>query len=141
MPDPLDDVDLLFERAGQIDPPDDFLARVLVSAQANPTPVAAVRPKQQPAAVAGLFLLALMALSLLAYQLGAAVAHNGVNVLLETLIRNGELLSDAPAAYAGALLASVPWLNLLAVVFDLAILVLAGRLLTADVRSPGQAEG
>lgn len=138
MIEPRDDVDLAFERAGQLDPPDDFLARVLMNTRTDQVPLVAVRRGRQLVTPACLFLLALLALAVLAYQLGLAAGHNGVDILLGSLIRNIDLLSDAPAVYAGALLASIPWLNVLAVLFDLAILLLAGRLLTGGAMAGGR---
>ena len=132
-----DDVDLAFERAGDLAPPDDFLARVLSTARADELPAAAVRQDRQLVTSACLFLLALLALSVFAYQFGLAAGHNGVDVLLGSLVRNVDLLRDAPGVYAGALLVSIPWLNLLAVAFDLAILLLAARLLRVSASAAG----
>jgi hypothetical protein len=126
-----DDIDLLFDRAGTVEPPDDFLGRLMLVVGSDLAPAEHLRRQFQVSA--SVCVLALLALALLAYQLGSAAGNSGLNVLLRTLSANIELLTDAPGAYAVALLASIPWLNFAAVGLDLAILILAVRLLSLSL--------
>lgn len=128
MPEPeLDDIDALFARTGMVEPPDDLLRRLMSQAQTE----GAIRQRaagRAPALYAGAYLLALVGLAVLGYELGLAIAASGTASLLSVLVRDTTLISDAPDAYAGALLASLPWLHIAGVVIDLAILGLVTAL-------------
>jgi hypothetical protein len=129
MPDPeFDDVDRAFAIAGNLEPPAGLLQRVMLQVRSEPAPVQAYRPRSLMLAYGVIYLLGLASLGILAFQFGISAAHNGITVLLGTLAGNAELLADAPTAYAGALLASIPWLHLAALAFDLAILAIIARL-------------
>jgi hypothetical protein len=120
MPEEFDDVDGLFARIGMIDPPEDLFGRVMALARAD----GAVRQPvgRAPVLYAGIYVFAIAALAVLAYQLGTALAASGTTSLLSVLVRDTALASDAPSAYIGALLASLPLFHIAGVLIDLAIL-------------------
>jgi hypothetical protein len=138
VPDPiLDDIDLIFSRAGMVDPPEDFFARVMTQARAEGAVASRSGPRVATVCYALAYVLALLGLALLAYELGMAIAHNGTGALLATLAGDAGLLADAPGAYLGALLASIPWLHIVGVAVDLAILAIVTRLLLHGVTLQG----
>ncbi|HTE83522.1 MAG TPA: hypothetical protein VK821_02205 [Dehalococcoidia bacterium] len=136
MPDPqLDDIDALFARTGLVEPPEDLLARVIAQARVDGA-LNEPAVRRSPALYAGAYVLALLSLAVLAYELGLAIAGSGTTSLVSVLASDGTLLRDAPAAYFGALLASLPWLHVAGVFIDLAIL---GVVTSLAVRVAGTA--
>jgi len=130
MPDPsFDEIDELFARAGLIEPPDNLAARVMMQARAE----SGIGPQRiRTAAVrayACAYVLALLALSALGYELGLAIARSGTSSLLSVLAGDLTLLADAPGAYAGALLASLPWVHIAGAAADVAILAILTSLI------------
>jgi hypothetical protein len=136
MPEPeLDDVDRLFARTGLVEPPEDFLRRIMMQASADGVLPRRRVPRAAVAMYAGVYALAFMGLAILAYNLGLAIGHSGTTALLSVLAADVTLLTDAPAAYLGALLASLPWLHLAATLIDVAIIGLITALLLRGARS------
>ena len=137
MPDPgLDEIDELFVRAGLVEPPNELVSRVMMQVRAE----GVIRPRRIKSTVvrayAGAYVLALLALSVLAYELGLAIARSGASSLLSVIAGDMTLLTDAPGAYAGALVASLPWLHLAAAAIDVAILAILTSLITRYASSP-----
>jgi hypothetical protein len=124
-----DDIDRLFARAGTIDPPHDLLDRVMAETRS------ASRAPRLALLYLTTYLLALAGLGLFAYELGAAAVRSGMSALVSALIGDVTLLAEAPAAYVGALLTSIPWAQAVGLLIDLAILVIVTRLLLSEVAS------
>lgn len=130
----LDDIDQLFARLERVEPPPGFSARVM-----ERIAVDAVGATRQPSWRRGIayglaYLAALMALAVLAFSLGSGLEHNGTDVLVGTLVQHIELLSYAPSAYLGAVAASIPWLQVAGLTFDLVVLAVVTRLLLRGPR-------
>jgi hypothetical protein len=126
VPDPLtDEFDRLFARAGAVEPPSDLFARVIARTRTAP------QLRNLPLYLAA-YLLALGGLALLAYELGTAAVRSGATMLVATIGGDVTLLADAPAGYLGALLVSIPWMQIGGVIIDLAILAIVTRLLLRD---------
>jgi hypothetical protein len=122
MPEPeFDDIDALFAQTGMVDPPDDLVRRIMLLAHSEG---ATKKPAMRPASIlwVAAYALALAGLAILAYALGMAFAATGTPSLLSALVTDSTLLSDAPSAYIEALLSSLPWLHIAAVLIDLALL-------------------
>jgi hypothetical protein len=118
---PLDEIDLLFSKMDSLEPPVDFAERVMQRAR-----VEGVASRGQAGYLmllyAAGYTLALVSLAVLAYALGLSIARSGSSALISTLASDFALFADAPSAYLEAIIASVPWLHLLGVALDLAVL-------------------
>lgn len=130
-----DDIDRLFARLEQVEPPADFAARLMARID-----VGADAINRQPTWRRGLvyacaYLVTLVALAILAYSVGVSMAHNGTSTLIETLVRHAEVFSYAPGAYLQAILASIPWPQIAGLALDLLVLALVTRLLLRGARS------
>ncbi|MGI8551887.1 MAG: hypothetical protein ACR2PL_14045 [Dehalococcoidia bacterium] len=124
-----DRIDSLMARMEQIDPPDDFVSRLMDRITAE-----AYEARHRPVSRAGLlyaavYLLALMALGLFAYRLGIDMAHNGSSSLIVAILGNVQLLREAPGALFSALSASIPWSEAGAVAGDVILISLLTRLI------------
>jgi hypothetical protein len=126
VPDPLlDDIDRIFARAGAVEPSPDLFSRVL--AQTRPVP-----QMRSLLLYLATYLLTLAGLALFAYELGTAAVRSGATTLIAALAGDLTLLLDAPAAYLGALTASIPWTQTAGVLIDLVILAIVTRLLRGE---------
>jgi hypothetical protein len=123
-----DDVERLLSRMAPVEPPADFLANVLRQTQG-----AAVEHARQAAWMrwlsAAVYLAAMLVLLLLAYGLGLAIGHNGTSTLLSELAADTALFTDAPVSYIAAIATSLPWLQVAAVVCDLALVWIVTQLI------------
>lgn len=122
-----DDVDQLFAHLERLDPPEDLLGRVL-SHVGEASPQWPARNALGAALVyIAAYLFAVIGLGVVAYELGDSIARNGAGVLVSTLASHAQLFFDQPGAFAGAISASIPWLQVVLLVLDLTVLVVATR--------------
>lgn len=132
---PADEIEKLLSRMEHLDPPDDFLQHVLGRARAAEAVAAPSPVRRGMALYASAYLLALAVLAVLAYELGLALGHNGTSALISALLSDLRLVGDAPGLYLGAVVSSLPWVQLAGVAIDLAIVFIMTRLL---LRGGGQ---
>jgi len=123
---PVDDVERQLAQMVPVEPPADFLRSVLRQTNEPDRATGWIRWLY-----AGVYVAAMLALLLLAYGLGMAIGHNGTSTLVSELITDATLFADAPESYLSAILASLPWLQIGAVVFDLALVVIATRMIVS----------
>jgi len=114
-----DDLERLLARLEAIEPPPDFTARVM--ARVRRGEVARWRPWQR-LLFALLYVAALLALAFLAFATGAAMEHRGVRELVQLAMRDIAVVKDSPETYLRALVEAMPWMHLLALAFDAAVL-------------------
>jgi hypothetical protein len=133
---PADDVERLLARLASVDPPADFVQNVMSRTRglaAAPTPERAAWARW---VYAGVYVLSMLSLLLLAYGLGLTVAHNGTSNLVSALAADAGLFADAPQSYLLAIVTSLPWLQIAAVAIDLALVGLVTQMI---LRGAGQA--
>jgi hypothetical protein len=123
-----DEVERLLSRMESVEPPRDFFDRVLAQTTAAESQVPTRRSSIEAALYAVAYLAALVGLTVLAFDLGLSIAHSGTGTLVSELLADVTLFRDAPGPYIDAIAASLPWLHLAAVAFDLALLVILTRL-------------
>jgi hypothetical protein len=118
-------MDRLFAHLESVEPGDDFVARVM--ARARQGEVARWRPWQRTAFGIG-YCAALAVLAVLAFLTGVQLERAGLRDLLSLGVHDLSTIMDAPGVYLSALRDTVPWLNVVAVIADLLVLVVATRL-------------
>jgi hypothetical protein len=123
-----DEMERLLSRMGSIEPPPNFLDRVLAQATAIEPSAPGRRSTLEPVVYAVAYLVALLGLAVLAFDLGLSVARNGISALVSVLLADMTLFRDAPGPYLGAIGASLPWLHMAAVALDLLLLAILTRL-------------
>lgn len=126
-----DDVDRVYAHLASVEPPADFVARVMARARQSD---AVRRPRWQQAGFGALYVVALVALAVLAYLTGRELEHAGLRDLLSLAVHDIALVTDSPGVYLAALRDAIPWLHLLAVIFDVALLAIATRLVLRVTR-------
>lgn len=113
-----DDVDRLYARLEPIEPPSDFLRRVATATYAAPSPAPARRR---------LWLLldaaALLVMAALSVSLGMELSDTGALDLLALLVLDLDAAREGFGAILGALVATLPWLQLLLLLLDVAAVV------------------
>ncbi|HZQ38424.1 MAG TPA: hypothetical protein VFD32_21025 [Dehalococcoidia bacterium] len=120
-----DAIDRLYERLAPVEPPVDFVARVMT--RASQGEVAHWAGWQRVLFGCG-YVAALVVLAVLAFLTGLAFERSGLRDLLALAIHDFSAVSESPSVYVAAVRDAVPWLHLLAIVGDLALLALATRL-------------
>lgn len=120
-----DPIDRLYERLAPLEPPADFLARVMARARQGE---AARWSSWQRLLFGGGYVAALAALAVLAFLTGLQLERSGMRDLLALAIHDSSAVRASPSTYFAALRDAVPWLHLLAVAGDLVLLTLATRL-------------
>jgi len=126
-----DDVDRLYAHLESVEPPADFVARVMARARQSD----AVRwPRWQQAGFGVLYVVALAALAVLAYLMGRELEHAGLRDLLSLAVHDLTLVTDSPGVYLAALRDAIPWLHLLAVTLDVLLLAISTRLVLRVTR-------
>jgi len=118
-------VDELFERLEQIEPPADFVARIVAKAQQGEV---ARWPRWQRTLFALAYVAALCGLAMLAFLTGSELEHAHLRDLLSLALHDANVIVAAPRVYLVAIVDALPWKYLLAVAADIALLVLATRL-------------
>lgn len=128
-----DDLDRIYARLASVEPPADFVSRVLMRAQQSE---AARWPRWQQALFAIMYVSALTALAILAFFTGRELEYTGLRDLLSLAIHDITLIMDSPGPYLAALRDAVPWTHVLAVVADVALLAFATRLVLRTAPRP-----
>ncbi|HZU77358.1 MAG TPA: hypothetical protein VFA70_11380 [Dehalococcoidia bacterium] len=121
-----DALDALFARLEQVEPPEDFVARVMARAQQGR--VARWAPWQR-AAFGMVYLAAFVGLGVLAYLTGSALEHSHARELITIALQDLAAVKQAPGIYLTAIAEAMPWPHLLALALDLIVLLVATRLL------------
>lgn len=117
-----DQIDRLYERLVPVEPPADFVARVM--ARARQGEVARWARWQRVLFGCG-YVAALAVLAVLAFLTGLELERSGMRDLLSLAIHDFSAVTASPSTYFAALRDAVPWLHLLAVAGDLALLAAA----------------
>jgi hypothetical protein len=133
---PADDVERLLARLASVEPPADFVQNVMSQTRGLAAAPAPERAAWARWIYAGVYVLSMLSLLLLAYGLGLAVAHNGTSNLVSALLADAALFADAPQSYLLAILSSLPWLQIAAVTIDLALVGIVTQMI---LRGAGQA--
>src|SRR5579883_1714482 len=132
-----DAIDRLYERLAPVEPPANFVARVM--ARAREGEVARWARWQRLLFGCG-YVAALLVLAVLAFLTGLELERSGLRDLLSLAIHDFSAVRASPSIYFAAIRDAVPWLHLLAVTADLALLALATRLvLKASTPQPAAA--
>jgi len=126
-----DDIDRVFAYLEGADPPADFVERVMM--RARQSEAARWRPWQQ-ALFAALYVAALAALAMLAYLTGGELENAHLRDLISLAVHDMSLVSDSPGVYLSAIRDAIPWVHVLAVVGDTALLFAATRLVLRAAR-------
>ncbi len=127
-----DPIDLLYERLEHVEPPPDFVARVV--ARARQGEVARWSRWQRLLFGAG-YVAALILLAVLAFLTGIELERSGMRDLISLAVHDISAVTQSPGIYFAALRDAVPWLHVAGVVADLALLAVATRLVL-KVASP-----
>lgn len=133
---PRDDVDELFGWLEPVEPPAGLVRQVLRRVEEAQPPA---RHFSRELAWGLLDLAALMALTLLSVSLGWTLAETGGLDVLRAVLENLELLADARGDLLLAVVEAVPWLHLVGLVLDLAVVYVLSRLLVGELSRPGGA--
>jgi len=134
---PADELERLLAQMVPVEPPADFLRNVLRQTRGEPGR-ATSRIGWLYACV---YVAAMLALVLLAYGLGMAIGHNGTSTLISELLADATLFADAPESYVSAILTSLPWLQIGAVVFDLALVIVVTQIIVSGPRRTSAMDG
>ncbi|HLZ70126.1 MAG TPA: hypothetical protein VKV26_09505 [Dehalococcoidia bacterium] len=121
-----DPIDRLYARLEGAEPPADFVARVMARARQGEV---ARWQRWQRALFATGYVAALIALAVLAFLTGIELERSGLRALLSMALHDISVVTDSPGIYFAAVRDAVPWLHLIGVAADLALLALATRLL------------
>jgi hypothetical protein len=126
-----DDVDRLFARLERIEPPADFAARVATATYAAPRPVTTRQRFWLALDAAALVLLAVVSV-----WFGVALEETGALDVLSLLLVDLEAAREGFGAFAEALLAAVPWVQLLVLIANAAVVAaLSQRALAGSERA------
>ncbi len=126
-----DDLDRMFAHLASVEPPADFVARVMQRAQQTE---AAAWPRWQQALFGVTYLAALVGLAILAFLTGRELEHTGLRDLLSLAVHDITLVVDSPGPYLAAIRDAVPWMHVLAVIADVVLLAVATRLVLRTAR-------
>jgi hypothetical protein len=114
-----DPIDRLYERLTPVEPPDDFVARVMARARQGEI---ARWPRWQRLLFGSGYLAALLVLAVLAFLTGLELERSGLRDLLSLAVHDFSAVRASPSTYVAALRDAVPWLHLSAIAGDLALL-------------------
>ena len=132
-PNGADDIDMLFARLESAVPPQELRARVLAGAQG--------RSRRRQLIGYSLLAASIILGALLAFTIGQQLRLSGALALVD-FFADAELLSDARAEVALALIELIPWHLAALVVASLAMVVVAVRLaISPSVRFASRAVG
>jgi hypothetical protein len=120
-----DPIDRLYARLTPVEPPADFVARVM--ARARQGEVARWARWQRVLFGCG-YVAALAVLAVLSFLTGLQLERSGLRDLISLAIHDFSAVSASPSVYFAALRDAVPWLHLIAIAGDLLLLALATRL-------------
>jgi hypothetical protein len=133
---PFDPMQALLERMERVEPPADFVARVMV--RARQSDVARWRRWQRLLFGAG-YLAALVLLAVLAFLTGSELEHAGARDLISLAIHDVSLVTDSPGIYLTALRDAIPWTHVLLVLADAVALAVATRFVLKVATPPAEA--
>lgn len=122
--DPRDATETLLARLEGVEPPEDFVARVLARARRSE---AARWPRWQRILFGAGYLAALALLAVLAFLTGAELEHTGLRDLVSLAIHDWSVVSGAPDVYFRAVREAVPWTHVLLILGDAVLLGVATR--------------
>src|SRR5579885_767622 len=120
-----DPIDRMYERLAPVEPPADFVARVM--ARAREGEVARWARWQRLLFGCG-YVAALVVLAVLAFLTGLELERSGLRDLLALAVHDFSAVSASPSIYFAAVRDAVPWRHLFAVAADLVLLAVATRL-------------
>lgn len=130
-----DDIDRIFARLEHLEPPADFVSRVMARIDAAAEAVERQTIWRRGLVYAGAYVATLVALAILAYSAGVKMAHNGTSTLIGTLVKHVEVFAYAPDAYLRAILASIPWPEVAGLALDLVVFAVMTRMLLHGARA------
>jgi hypothetical protein len=121
---PPDPMEALLARLESVDPPPDFVSRVMARARQSE---AARWPRWQRLLFGGGYLVALLALAVLAFLTGTELEHAGLRDLLSLAIHDWSVVTQSPDVYLRALRDAIPWTYVLLILGDALLLAVATR--------------
>lgn len=132
-----DAMETLLARLERVDPPPDFVARVMARARQTE---AARWPRWQRLLFGAGYLAALFVLAVLAFLTGAELEHAGLRDLLSLALHDWSVVTHAPDVYLRALRDAIPWAHVLLILGDAILLGVATRFVL-KVAAPAAEQG